>query len=304
MLVTRGFSSDGFSGCAYADFDVAFRSSVRGIHGPEKDASLLVFLTAYLRSSLASYYLIHTSSSLGIYRPEVHDKELLQIPFPIPDQMPNPARSWELVREIAGLVMQAANETTSNFLLRQDRIQRASTAIEPLINEYFDVLPMEAALIEDTMKVTMPSIQPTVRRMPVETVKHASPAMCMAYRDRLCGMLNGWGKRSGFRVRGHVHHSQSLGIGIAELEKVERARASEPMNASGKDLIQVLDQVRKAIPRRHATLDVVRGVMVFDANRLYVVKPIGQRFWTQTAAMNDADEIAGTVLMRSPREDT
>jgi len=34
-----------------------------------------------------------------------------------------------------------------------------------------------------------------------------------------------------------------------------------------------------------------------------VVKPIGQRFWTQTAAMNDADEIAGTILMRSPKGD-
>ena len=45
------------------------------------------------------------------------------------------------------------------------------------------------------------------------------------------------------------------------------------------------------------------GVMVFDSNRLYVVKPIGQRFWTQTAAMNDADEIAGTILMRTLKED-
>ena len=63
----------------------------------------------------------------------------------------------------------------------------------------------------------------------------------------------------------------------------------------GKDLIRLLDVVRKAIPRKHATLDVVRGVMVFHGNLLYVVKPIGQRFWTQTAAMNDADEIAATL---------
>jgi hypothetical protein len=42
--------------------------------------------------------------------------------------------------------------------------------------------------------------------------------------------------------------------------------------------------------------------MVFDSNKLYVVKPIGQRFWTETAALNDADEIAGTILMHSSRE--
>ena len=67
-------------------------------------------------------------------------------------------------------------------------------------------------------------------------------------------------------------------------------------------MLKTLDEIRRAVPRRHATLDLVRGVMVFDRNRLYVVKPIGQRHWTQTAAMNDADEIAGTILMRSPKE--
>ena len=76
------------------------------------------------------------------------------------------------------------------------------------------------------------------------------------------------------------------------------------MANTGKDLLLGFwTWVRKAIPRKHATLDVVRGVMVFHGNLLYVVKPIGQRFWTQTAAMNDADEIASTILMRSSRED-
>jgi hypothetical protein len=31
-----------------------------------------------------------------------------------------------------------------------------------------------------------------------------------------------------------------------------------------------------------------------------VVKPLSQRFWTETAALNDADEIAGSILMHSP----
>jgi len=34
-------------------------------------------------------------------------------------------------------------------------------------------------------------------------------------------------------------------------------------------------------------------------NSLYIVKPIGLRFWTQTAALNDADEIANTILMHT-----
>lgn len=75
------------------------------------------------------------------------------------------------------------------------------------------------------------------------------------------------------------------------------------MNGVGKDMLAALENLRKAAPQKHNTLDLVRGVMAFSGNRLYVVKPIGQRLWTQTAAMNDADEIAGTILMRPLAEE-
>ena len=80
-------------------------------------------------------------------------------------------------------------------------------------------------------------------------------------------------------------------------EKIVRGETVAPMSDVGRDMLQALDDVRRAIPKKHATLDPVRGLIVFDRNRLYVVKPIGQRHWTQTSAMNDADEIAGTILM-------
>ena len=155
-------------------------------------------------------------------------------------------------------------------------------------------------LIEDTVRVIIDSTRPTRARLLVPTLIPASTQQ-HAYLERVCEMLNGWAKGGSFAVRGQVHASESLGIGVAVLEKVDRARAAEAMAETENDLIRLLDTVRKAIPRKHATLDVVRGVMVFDGKRLYVVKPIGQRFWTQTAAMNDADEIAGTILMRSPK---
>jgi hypothetical protein len=44
-------------------------------------------------------------------------------------------------------------------------------------------------------------------------------------------------------------------------------------------------------------------VKVFDKNLLYITKPLGQRFWTNTAALNDADEVAATILTRSTLED-
>ncbi len=297
VLVTKGFTS-----IAFADFDVSFRHALRGINGPSEDRELLMFLTAYLRTPLARYYLFHTSSNWGIYRPEVHVEEVLRVPFPQPDDLPNTARSWQIVHEVATLIDSAAERTAANFLSRENVIREVSAGIESLVNEYFDVLPMEKALIDDTTEFTIPSIQPTQSRMPVETVKPSSASQHEAYRDCLCDLLNGWAKRGPFVVRGEVYSSQSLGIGMAVLEKVERAATASPMGETEVDLLKALDRLRKAMPPTQATLDLVRGVMVFDQNRLYLVKPIGQRHWTQTAAMNDADEIAGTILMQPQRE--
>jgi len=296
VLVTKGYSS-----VAFADFDVSFRHALRGINGPPGDRDLLAFLAAYLRSSLARYFLFHTSSNWGISRQEVHVEEVLRLPFPLPDQHSDQLRARRIVREVAKIVDDAAREADKELVDRAGLVQAASVKIESLVEEYFDVLPLEKLLIEDTVNIVIESTRPTRSRPLVPTLIPATQEQQKAYLDRMCEMLNGWAKAGPFAVRGDVHSSSLLGVGVAILEKVKRAHAEEAMSGSDKELLQLLDVIRKALPRKYATLDVVRGVMVFDNNRLYMVKPIGQRFWTQTAAMNDADEIAGTILMRSPK---
>ncbi|MDP1798865.1 MAG: hypothetical protein Q8K78_15330, partial [Planctomycetaceae bacterium] len=290
--------SEGYTSIAYADFDVSFQHALRGIHGPAKDRNLLIFLAAYLRSSLATFFLFHTSSNWGVARPKVHVEEVLRVPLPMPDQQPDPKRCWQIVENVAQLVTDAARKAAADFSDRQGIVRAADAAITPLIEEYFDVHAMEKPLIEDTLKVTIPSIQPTRRRMPVPTVAPSSISQREAYCARVCDMLNDWGKRGTFKVRGTVHGSDAMGIGMAVLEKVSRTDAKSPVKNGDYDMLKALDHLRQAYPQRLATLDVVRGLLVFDKNRLYLVKPISQRHWTQTAAMNDADEIAGTILIR------
>jgi len=300
VLVAKGFTS-----IAYSDFDVSFQHALRGIHGPDKDRPLLKFLASYLRSKAAKYFLFHTSSNWGIYRPEVHVEEVLRVPFPLPDQLPDPKRSWEIVHKIAKLVDKAteAADTEDILVNRADIIQAASDQIEPLIEEYFDILSLEKLLIEDTMKVTIESIQPTqTQHLSIPTVKASTGAQLQAYCNRVCAVLNGWSKQGKYAVRGTTIGSESLGVGLAVFEKVERSAASTPMNGIGKDILAALDELRVAATQKINTLDLVRGAMAFSGNRLYLVKPIGQRQWTQTAAINDADEIAGTILMRSSKE--
>ncbi len=290
----------GFSRAAFADCDVAFLEAVRGIHGPQQDRDTLAFLAAYLRTSLAQYFVFHTSSNWGISRQEAHVEEVLRLPFPLPDSK----RGRQIVREVAKIVDEAALRADEHMAERAGIVRAASAKIEPLVEEYFDIIPHEKDLIEDTVRIVIASARPTRAKKKIETIFPSSPKQQQSYRDRVCEMLNGWAKSGPFAVHGQVVCGDpKLGIAIAIFEKVERARVNEKMPDVEPSLVESLNAVRKAIPSKFANLDVVRGVMVFHGNRLYVVKPIGQRFWTKTAAMNDADEIAGTILMRSPKGD-
>jgi hypothetical protein len=293
VLVTKGFT-----GVAFADFDVAFQDFLRGIHGPQADRELLILLAAYLGSPLAKYFLFHTSSNWGVTRQQIHVNELLRLPFIAPDDTRDQTRAWGIVRKVVDIMESAAGEVARPFSDRDGIVVAAHEAIEPLLNEYFDVLPEERVLVQDTLNVSVPSFRPTRRRRSIPTIQPSTSAERNRYVQRVCETLNDWATGLS-RVHGEALASTERGIGVAVLKKTA-ARAAPRQVPQG--IEQVLAQLRDAVASRLNTFELFRGVKVFDGDLLYIVKPMARRFWTETAALNDADEIVGTILMHEPRE--
>jgi len=289
VLITKGFQR-----IAYADFDVAFRHALRGIHGPKADRELLVFLAAYLRTSLAQFFMFHTSSNWGIYRPEVHVQELLRLPMPMPDELPHPKRARAIVKRVAKIVTAASERTSTNFLGRSQEVEYASSEVEPLIEEYFGILESERALIQDTVTITTPSIQPNFSRMPVPSISDVTEGQCKLYIERICGTLNGWAKRDA--VSGFTIASPELGVAAAVL--VRDGEIKEYPKENTNQLLATLERLRGIGVAADQPIALPRDIMVFDQSRLYLVKSIAHRFWTETAALNDADMVANTILMQ------
>jgi len=290
--------SEGFTNVAFADFDVAFQEALRGIHGPKEDADLLAFLAAYIRSSLAKYYIFHTTSSWGVARPVVRVQELRRLPFPAPENMPDPDAAWRIVRRVAAVIKDAAEKSDENLLRRSYLVDEATEVIEACIDEYFGIHPSERLLINDTVAVIIPSIQPNAKRMPVPTVKTATADQQKAYVKRICDTLSDW-SRPGTCIAGSAALSESLGIGVTVLEKVPSPGSSQPLSVED-DVLAALSRLKAAIGPGQSSIAPLRGLIVFQGTQLYLVKPSGQRFWTQTAALNDADDIANTILIQPP----
>ena len=296
VLVTTGFSR-----VAFADFDVSFRHALRGIHGPKSDRDLLIFLAAYLRSDLARFFLFHTSSNWGVSRAKIHIKELLRLPFTLPDDTHDPKRCQAIIREIAAAVSNAADDASRNFADRAGIVRRTQESVGKLIEEYFDIDDIERMLITDTAKIIIPSVRPSRGKSNVPTIKQSSDAFRASYTSLLCDRLNGWAKQE-YRVRGKTVADSSIGLGMVVLEKNRREEKPNQLSATDGELLKAIDQLQRTAAKGHGTFEIVRGLKVFHKNLLYITKPLGQRFWTSTAALNDADEIAATILTRSARE--
>lgn len=63
-------------------------------------------------------------------------------------------------------------------------------------------------------------------------------------------------------------------------------------------LLATLERLRTIGVTAQQPIALPRDVMVFDQARLYLVKSIAHRFWTESAALNDADQVAATILMQ------
>lgn len=296
VLVSQGFGS-----IAYVDFDVSFQAALRGINGPPSDRALLMFLAAYMRSALAQYFLFHTSSNWGVSRQKVHLEELLRLPFPTPETLSNPRRAKQIVDDVSRFVLSAARDSQAPLSDRRALADAAQARIEPLIFEYFDILPTEQVLVQDAVRVTIPSFRPNPNHQSVPAIENSSTDARCRYTQRLCATLNGWARRRASRVVGSVTASAALGIGYVLLEMTD-ARSSEPTPIADGDLLTSLDALRQAASLKMNTFELVRGVKVFHGNRLYIVKPLSLRHWTETVALNDADEVAASILMHGSGE--
>ena len=291
VLVTQGFRR-----IAFADFDVSFRHAVRGIHGPDEDRNLLVFLACYLRSDLAQYFAFHTSSNWGVYRPKVHVEEVLRVPFPLPDQLDDPQLGRRIVDEVSAILQAARRDTETSFLNRGNAVASASGRIEPLVREYFGIHPLEELLIADTVDTIARSAQPRPKQRLVPSLAAGTQADRIAYKERLCATLNQWARPSGYVVHGTCTISDSLGVGLVMLEKIGSGAAGASLSGLEDDLLRVLRKIRDAAAVDNGKWNSLREVMLFEGTSLYMLKPAARIHWTQSAALNDADALAAMLL--------
>jgi hypothetical protein len=327
VLVNRGFGNVVFCG-----FDVLFQHYLQSVAGPSEDVDLLMFLSAYLQSNLAKYFLFQTASNWGTEREYVNFLELLRIPFPLPGHDCISPDSKLIVNQIVQKIIALKNRLQKTFnalkseaeqyslfdkkttdaditkeWLKERRlmVKAVQDEIEPLIYSYFGLTDQEIMLVEDTIDVFEPSSTPTtwntsktVTLDPIEKtrIEPYKTKGLSAYADTLTRTLNQWAEAEGSSCKVHAEGGTDRQTGLA-MVTVSLADSELPFKKTeiSHDLAKHLNEFHQHVSAIHGTLIYHRDILLFQGEHIHIVRPNILLNWTRTAALNDAARIYGDI---------
>ena len=292
--------NQGFSHFIYVDFPLFFQHCYQSISCPnnEQDKSLLLFLCGVLNSPLAYYYCFHTSANMDGQNERVEKTESGRIPFPLPDDFDNPKEKWTIIKRVAELILDAKCKTESDFLRRTDAIDEAEKQIKKLVYNYYEIVPWEEMLIEDTVNIFAKSATPSSPESKnLYTLAPATSQNRETYAELLCKSINTWCRRAPLKVSANVQVAPELGLGLLILTKSEKKEKFTDSNISNAEIIKLLQMIHQSLlVEEYSYLALQRRYVHFERDRVYMVKPLEMRYWTQSAALNDADEIFAAMF--------
>ena len=286
VLVTQGVGPDRLR-AAYAETSFTFQDAIQAITVPESDKDRAKVLAAMLNSKLMFWFAFHSTASIGSERPTVHQDQLLDLPFPTPDDLPEQQRAHSAAAQLVA-VMDEAQERLDDPLQPPNLLSDLLGRVDDLVYDYLGLTKQEVLLVEDTIKYVAPSIQPTSSSR-AAIWRPATKRDRRAYASVLRYNLTDWMEQGNSVNVSVIARDDDLTVVRLRLCTTAARRAyDEEHLALGKALKTVADAMDTPLPGNIHRLGNLR---VYSGDDLYMVKPNRMRFWTRSAARADAEEI-------------
>ena len=287
VLARAGVMASGVLASAFLPDDAVFTDRITGIAGPSVDVDYLKVVCAYMNSSLARYYQFLTSSQWGVERDAVLLKEQKSFPCAIP------VEDNSLLVDIVRLV---------------DQIQRMNAEwdewdwrlkLDDLVYTSYGVTPSERQTIEDSLATDMDRYY---RGLQASAFEQPSTDELTAYAQAFAEVFEkttGDSRSLAPTVYQGTPPYRAVSFHLAQgtSQRLHPAIVSEP------ELDSLLVRLERVATEEHAeSLYFRRNIKVYEPETIHLVKPAERRFWTRSAAFNDADETIAQLMQTMSRE--
>ncbi len=289
VLLKKGLNKNEI--CAsFVDFDCAFRDGCYGIQAPLNEVDKLKFLTVYFNSSLVSYFLFLSISSLGIEREQIMLEEYLQLP--------------NIFEKTSISKMSQINDLFDSIIeLKKDLIPNKSSIfyelkskLDSLILASLNLTKIDAILIDCLLNSELSSFinkQKSIAYHPCQlddTIKYAKYLNktineFLDYDDELVAWSTVF----------ELSHRIPLNVTVLNLNN--QKAADTVVNLSEQEIGQILKAMERHTYKKFAeSIYFRRFFRYYDDDKIYIIKPNEKRFWSRSIAINDADELIVEML--------
>jgi hypothetical protein len=268
VLARRGLV-DGKIAAKFFRRDAVFSDGIIGIGASSDDEVNLKVLCAYLNSSLARYYFFLTGSSWGIERDEIKLVDYLSLPV----ALPLPEETTSLIAEFVERVQD------------QGALDGWLSELDQLVFAAYGLTTDERNLVTDTVTTTIGQFYQGIHSDAFQSV---TPEELIAYAETFAGVFRA--SSVGQRVLRAIVGTEQRPYRLVSFYWGVRESDSEDLTAR----LQRLETL--AFEQSSSDLFLQRNIRIFEHDAFHLAKPDEKRYWTRTAALNDADETISQLM--------
>jgi type I restriction-modification system DNA methylase subunit len=262
--------------CAsFINVDCSFRDGVYGFYS--NNSEILKVLMAYFNSKLSVYFIFMTNSSYGIEREQIMKEEFLSIPIDLTDKS---------IKEILDIISAHLETAIENDLFENGELHpEASKKIENIIYKSLNFTAKDIAIINDMIDYTLDLFHNREKSRSLCPTKDI-----IAYAEMLCDEINDFLVDRELYVNPTLYEiNNETPLGTLKLsfqsEKKKRTNSDENIDT-------VLKKINQNLWRKAGCNIYFRKKLnYYDGDDIFIIRPNQKRFWTQSAAINDAFEI-------------
>ena len=272
---------------AYSETSFTFQDAIQAIAVPKGDRERAKLLAALLNSKLLFWYAFHSTSSIGSERPKVHQDQLLDLPFPLPEETPEPQRSHNAAKGLIALI-DSASEKLDSPMQPPDVSDQMLDEVDRLACDYFALTKREMLVVEETWEYVVPALQPRPSAFP-RIWEPPSPKKRREYAQVLTSSLDDWTEADSRVSVALVASSDDLAVLRLRLcSTKDWVEYTEESNEIGKLLTDIARESNTELP---GNIHQVSNLRMYAGDDMYMVKPNSMRFWMRTAAQDDAEQV-------------
>lgn len=288
ILIPQGTAQNRLR-AGYTEESFCFQDSIQAVVVGEHERADAKLLTAVLNSTLTFWFAFHGTSSISVERSKVHQEQLLDLPFPSPEDLPDEERAVAASKDLTALI-DAAAEKLNDSISAPDALQNLLTEIDRLVFEFFCLSEQEIILVQDTIEHIVPAIQP--RRSTFPTMWwQTGEADRREYARVLTSAVSDW-MNPGRRINAALV-ARSEDLAIIRLREVSPDKREDYVEETDNPVGDVLAGISREIDGElPGNLQQMPDLRVYAGDDMYLVKPNRKRFWMRSSALVDAERIA------------